>query len=104
MKSMMILQKVGAPMEREFPTQQGEVKKIPFRMIRMTDGIDSIYGETTERLTNRINSTNDDIRIKLIEGHVYSVEYTLQTVDYKDKDGHENIFFKCSISKLSPIL
>lgn len=104
MKAMMILMKVSAPMEREFKTTTGDVKKVPFRMVMLSDGIDSIYGETSERLTNRIDSTNNDLKLNLIVGHVYNVDFTLQARTYKDKEGREGIFFSCTINKMESIL
>lgn len=104
MKAMMILKKVSAPMEREFTTTNGEVKKIRFRMVTLDDGVDSIHGETSERLTNRIESTNDALKLNLIEGHVYNVDFTLQARDYKDKQGNESTFLSCTINKMATIL
>lgn len=104
MKQMMILMKVSAPMEREFKTTNGDVKKVPFRMVLLSDGIDSIYGETSERLTNRIDSTNDALKLNPIVGHVYNVDFTLQARTYKDKEGREGIFFSCTINKMESIL
>lgn len=104
MKAMMILKKVSAPMEREFKTTTGEVKKVRFRMVTLDDGIDSIYGETSERLTNRIDSTNNDLKLNLIVGHVYNVDFTLQAREYKDKEGHEGVFFSCTINKMQSIV
>ena len=104
MKAMMILKKVSAPMERDIKTNNGDVKKIRFRMITLDDGIDSIHGETSERLFNRIESTNDDLKLNLIEGHVYNVDFTLQAKSYKDKEGRDGVFLTCTINKMGTIL
>lgn len=104
MKAMMILKKVSPIMENEFTTSSGEVRKIRSRRLILDDGVDSIYGETSERLFNRIEATNNDLKLNLIEGHVYNVDFTLQAKEYKTKDGKDDIFLRCTINKMGSIL
>lgn len=104
MEKMMILKKVSQIMENEFTTTSGEVKKIRSRRLLLDDGVDSIYGETSERLFNRIEATNNDLKLNLIEGHVYNVDFTLQAKEYKNKEGKEDIFLRCTINKMGAIL
>ena len=70
MQKMMILMKVSPVMEREFTTSNNEVRKVKYRMLTLDDGIDSIYGETSEALCNRIDTTNEQNRLQLVEGHL----------------------------------
>lgn len=104
MQKMMILMKVSPVMEREFTTSNNEVRKVKYRMLTLDDGIDSIYGETSEALCNRIDTTNEQNRLQLVEGHLYNVDFTLRAREYKDKNGNDNTFLSCTISKMSYIL
>ena len=94
----MMLQSVSAPQQREFKTNDGNVRTIKYRILRFTDGVDSILGETSERLTNKIDATADNVRLKLIEGHVYTVDYTLRVQDYTNKQGQKDAFFSVIIN------
>lgn len=104
MKQMMILVKVSEPQTREFTTKNNEVRTIKYRNLLLDDGIDSIYGETSERLTMRIDAQNEEVKLRLIEGHVYNVDYTLKAQPYKTKDNKDSVFMSCTINKLSPIV
>lgn len=92
--------KAGPVQEREFKSGN-EVKVIKSRILKFTDGIDTILGETTERLCLRTMSTNDTLKLNLVEGHAYTVDYTLNVRTYT-KDNKENDFFSCTISNVAP--
>lgn len=102
MKATMLLVKVGPVVEREFKSGN-DVKTIKSRMLKFTDGVDTILGETTERLCNRTTSSSDEFKLVLIEGHVYTVDFTLNVRTYT-KDNKENEFFSCTITNVAQLV
>lgn len=102
MKATMLLVKVGPVVEREFKSGN-DVKTIKSRMLKFSDGVDTILGETTERLCNRTTSSSDEFKLVLIEGHVYTVDFTLNVRTYT-KDNKENEFFSCTITNVAQLV
>lgn len=102
MKGLFYLSQIGDTVEREFTKQNGEVAKIKTKELCFTDRIDSIIGEVSKNLMNKIESTNNEIRVDLQLGHMYVVEYNLYVQRYT-KDGNERSFFKCAITNLSKV-
>lgn len=103
MVKMMLLLAVGQLEEREFKRQDGSVKKITYRMLTLTDGVDTIYGETGERLINQIEASDQQLRLKLMEGHVYNCDFNIRATEY-EKDGRKSRFVAITINKLFPFL
>ena len=99
MEKLMQLVKIGPLTEREFKRQDGSVKKIQSRMLTLTNGTDTIYGETGERLTGQIEASDQNLRLKLLEGHVYNCDFTIRASDY-EKDGKKGTFVNITINKL----
>ena len=102
MKATMLLLKAGPVVEREFKSGN-DVKTIKSRMLKFSDGVDTILGETTERLCNRTMSSSDEFKLVLIEGHVYTVDFTLNVRTYT-KDNKENEFFSCTITNVAQLV
>lgn len=102
MKATMLLLKAGPVVEREFKSGN-DVKTIKSRMLKFSDGVDTILGETTERLCNRTTSSSDEFKLVLIEGHVYTVDFTLNVRTYT-KDNKENEFFSCTITNVAQLV
>ena len=98
----MLLLKAGPVVEREFKSGN-DVKTIKSRMLKFSDGVDTILGETTERLCNRTTSSSDEFKLVLIEGHVYTVDFTLNVRTYT-KDNKENEFFSCTITNVAQLV
>lgn len=103
MEKIMQLVKVSPLQQREFRRNDGTVETVKFRLLTLTDGVDTIYGETQKRLTNQIEATDDEIRLKLIEGHVYNCEFYIRANEY-EKDGKKATFVAINIEKLHPFL
>lgn len=103
MEKLMQLVKVGPLTEREFKRQDGTVKKIQFRMLTLTNGSDTIYGETGERLTGQIEASDQNLRLRLQEGHVYNVDFNIRVSEY-EKDGRKAAFVNIVINKLHNFL
>lgn len=103
MEKIMQLLKVSPLMTREFKRNDGTVETIKSRMLTLSDGVDTIYGETTKRLTNQIEATDDNIRLRLIEGHVYNCDFNIRATEY-EKDGKKSIFVGINIDKIYPLV
>ena len=90
---------VSEKKQREIKRQDGSVKMLAYRELTMTDGIDTIHGETSESLTAQIDSDNQAIKIPMLEGHVYNVRFNIRTATY-EKDGKKNSFVSVNIHQL----
>ena len=96
---MMVLLAVSEKKQREIKRQDGSVKMLAYRELTMTDGVDTIHGETSESLTAQIDSDNQAIKIPMLEGHVYNVRFNIRTATY-EKDGKKNSFVSVTIHQL----
>lgn len=96
---MMVLLAVSEKKQREIKRQDGSVKMLAYRELTMTDGVDTIHGETSESLTAQIDSDNQAIKIPMLEGHVYNVRFNIRTATY-EKDGKKNSFVSVNIHQL----
>lgn len=103
MEKIMQLLKVSPLMTREFKRNDGTVENIKSRFLTLTDGVDTIYGETTKRLTNQIEASDDNIRLRLIEGHVYNCEFNIRATEY-EKEGKKSTFVAINIDKVYPLV
>lgn len=84
---------------RQFQRQDGSIQTIKYLNLLFTDGIDTIYGETSPRLTEQIETTNDALQLHLIEGHVYNVDFSINARDY-EKDNKKSTFVSITINKV----
>ena len=91
MEKLMVLSAVSEKKQREIKRQDGSVKMLAYREVTMTDGVDTIHGETSESLTAQIDSDNPAIKIRMIEGHLYNVRFNIRTATY-EKDGKKSLF------------
>ena len=99
MEKTMVLLAVSEKKQREIKRQDGSVKMLAYREVTMTDGVDSIHGETSESLTAQIDSENPAVKIRLLEGHPYNVRFNIRTATY-EKDGKKNTFVSITIHQL----
>ena len=95
----MVLLAVSEKKQREIKRQDGSVKMLAYRELTMTDGIDTIHGETSESLTAQIDSDNPAVKIPMQEGHQYRVRFNVRTATY-EKDGKKNTFVSITIHQL----
>ena len=95
----MVLLAVSEKKQREIKRQDGSVKMLAYRELTMTDGVDTIHGETSESLTAQIDSENPAVKIRLLEGHLYNVRFNIRTATY-EKDGKKNTFVSITIHQL----
>lgn len=99
MIKLMQLVGMSALIERSINLRDGSTKIIKFKTLEFTDGVDSIIGETSERLTDQMETTNDAVRLKLLEGHVYNVDFNIRVTEY-EKDGKKNKFLNITINRV----
>lgn len=99
MEKLMVLLAVSEKKQREIKRQDGSVKMLAYRELTMTDGVDTIHGETSESLTAQIDSDNQAIKIPMLEGHLYNVRFNIRTATY-EKDGKKNSFVSVNIHQL----
>ncbi len=99
MEKTMVLLAVSEKKQREIKRQDGSVKMLAYREVTMTDGVDTIHGETSESLTAQIDSENPAVKIRLLEGHLYNVRFNIRTATY-EKDGKKNTFVSITIHQL----
>ena len=99
MEKLMVLSAVSEKKQREIKRQDGSLKMLAYREVTMTDGVDTIHGETSESLTAQIDSDNPAIKIRMIEGHLYNVRFNIRTATY-EKDGKKSTFVGISIHQL----
>ncbi len=99
----MVLLAVSERKQREIKRQDGSVKMLAYRELTMTDGIDTIHGETSESLTAQIDSDNPAVKIPMQEGHQYRVRFNIRTAKY-EKDGKKGSFVSVTIHQLYMIV
>lgn len=99
MEKLMVLSAVSEKKQREIKRQDGNVKMLAYREVTMTDGVDTIHGETSESLTAQIDSDNPAIKVRMLEGHLYNVRFNIRTTVY-EKDGKKSSFVGISIHQL----
>ena len=89
-----------SPMKQtQIQQRDGSTKTLSFNEITLTDGIDTICGETSEGLTNQINSADPQVKLQLFEGAMYSVRFNIFSREY-EKDGKKSYFTKVNIFQL----
>lgn len=103
MQTLVRLVAVGPLQSRDFKRNDGSIKKIEFRMLRFTDGFDTFYGETSERLTGQIEASDENLKLRLIEGRLYNVDLTVNARDY-EKDGKSSTFVSIVFNKAALVL
>ena len=99
MEKTLVLLAVSEKKQREIKRQDGSVKMLAYRELTMTDGIDTIHGETSESLTAQIDSDNPAVKIPMQEGHQYRVRFNIRTATY-EKDGKKGSFVSITIHQL----
>lgn len=99
MIKLLQLVSISALVERSITLRDGSTKIIKFKTLEFTDGVDSIIGDTSERLTDQMETTNDAVRLKLLEGHVYNVDFNIRVTEY-EKDGKKSKFMNITINRV----
>lgn len=96
MEKIMLLKAFSETRQREINRQDGSKGIIQWHDIILTDGIDTIMGESSENLTKLIDSPDPNIRLDMSIDCLYNVRANLQVVSY-EKNGQKSNFMKASI-------
>ena len=99
MEKTMKLLAVSGKKQREMKRQDGTVKMIDFYEVTMTDGIDTIHGETSESLTALIETPKEELKVHLVEGHLYTVRFNINARKW-EKDGKKATFVSINIHQM----
>ena len=86
-------------MQREMKRNDGSIKLLDFYELTLTDGIDTIHGETSEALTSLIDTTNEEVKVRLNPGHLYTVRFNMRT-NIANRDGRERRFVGVTIHQM----
>ena len=84
--------------QREWPRKDGTKELVDYYEVTLTDGIDTIFGETGVQLTKQIATDGAD-KLRMIEGHAYAVRFTINARKY-DKDGKSGRFVSVTIHQM----
>ena len=84
--------------QREWPRKDGTKELVEYYEVTLTDGIDTISGETSGQLTKQIASEGAD-KLRMIEGHTYAVRFTMNARKY-DKDGKSGRFVSVNVHQM----
>ena len=98
MEKTMQLVECSFKKQREWTRQDGTKETVDYYEVTLTDGIDTIYGETAGTLTKQIAKEGED-RLRMIEGHAYTVRFTINARKY-DKEGKSGRFVSVMIHQM----
>ena len=98
MEKIMQLAECSFKKQREWARQDGTKETVDYYEVTLTDGIDTIHGETSGQLTKQIASEGAD-KLRMIEGHAYAVRFTINARKY-DKDGKKSMFVSVNIHQM----
>ena len=85
--------------QREWPRKDGTKELVDYYEVTLTDGIDTIFGETGVQLTKQIATEGAD-KLRMIEGHTYAVRFNINARKY-DKDGKSGHFVSVTIHQMT---
>lgn len=86
---------------REYPSQQtGEIRRVQWMELHLSDGIDDFVGELTVRPTQQPDGTVHSVEPQLQTGALYVVDYQLSTNVSKVGTPEERRFNKLQINKI----
>lgn len=98
MEKIMQLVECSFKKQREWPRKDGTKETVEYYEVTLTDGIDTISGETSGQLTKQIASEGAD-KLRMIEGHTYAVRFTMNARKY-DKDGKSGRFVSVNVHQM----
>lgn len=99
MEKIMQLMACSMKKQRTWTREDGTQKLIDFYEVKLTDGTDTIFGETGGALTARIESTDEQTKVRLIEGHWYAVRCNFNTKDW-EADGKSGVKVTVNVQQM----
>lgn len=101
MKFIGRLKSKSALLSREYPDQKtGEIRKVQWVELHLSDGIDDFVGEMTVRPTQQQDGTMLTVEPQLQTDAVYTVEFQLATNVSKAGTPEQRRFNKLLITKI----
>ncbi len=99
MEKILNLVSCSTKKQREWPRKDGTKEMVDYYEVTLTDGIDTIHGETGSQLTKQI-ATDGENQLRMLEGHLYSVRFNINAREY-EKDGKKGNFLSINIQQMS---
>ena len=99
MEKIMVLKAFSEAKQREITRQDGQKSVITWHDIILTDGIDTVMGESSDNLTKLIDSKDPNVQLPMNIGDLYNVRLTLSVVSY-EKNGQKGMFMKSNIQQM----
>jgi hypothetical protein len=101
MEKIMILKAVSPLKEREYPDQQtGEMRKVHWVELELTDGVDTVIGELNVRPQRGVNGQTVITAPTFNVNSVHSVRAELTASRWKSKDGNDGYTNRVMITKI----
>lgn len=99
MEKVMKLVAVSMKKQRTIQRQDGSTKVLDYYEVTLSDGIDTVFGETSESLTALISTQDQNVKVNLLEGHLYTVRFNINSRKW-EKDGRSGTMVSCNIHQL----
>lgn len=99
MEKMFWLKAISEKKQRKITKRDGSEGIITWHDLILTNGLDTIIGESSENLTNLIDSTDENLRLDINVDDCYMCRFTLSVVPY-EKNGVTSNFMKCIIHQM----
>lgn len=99
---MFVLKSISERKERTIQRQDGQTRVLKWYDVTMTNGLDTVLGETSESVTNQIDATDENARLPMEVGRCYMCRLNLNVVEY-EKNGQKSSFFKATFHQIALI-
>ena len=99
MEKVMKLIAVSPKKQRTITRQDGSTKVIEYYEIEANDGIDTIFGESSESLTSLISATDEKVKVNLLEGHLYNIRFNINSRHW-EKDGRKGVMTSITLHQM----
>lgn len=102
MEKMFVLKSISERKERTIQRQDGQTKVLKWYDVVMSNGLDTVMGETSESVTNQIEATDENAKLLMEVGKCYMCRVNLNVVEY-EKEGKKSSFFKATFQQIALI-
>lgn len=102
MEKMFVLKSISERKERTIQRQDGQTKVLKWYDVVMSNGLDTVMGETSESVTNQIDATDENAKLLMEVGKCYMCRVNLNVVEY-EKDGKKSAFLKATFHQIALI-
>lgn len=89
MEKMLVLKAISEKKSRQITRRDGSSKVMSWYQVILTNGLDTMYCETSESLTQLIDSADPSVKLDLQIGQPYSCRMSFSVGSYQ-KDGQTN--------------